>query len=397
MNIKELVKQRAAELAGELSGIRRHLHMHPELSMQESETSAFLAHKLQQAGIPFERGIAKHGIVALIEGRDPSKKVIGLRADMDALPIIEENETAYCSTVPGVMHACGHDVHMTCVLGAAMILHEIRDRFEGTIKLLFQPSEETFPGGASMMISEGVMENPAPVNMFGQHVLPGLEAGKIGLKPGKYMASTDEVYITVKGKGGHAATPDLVIDPVLIGSHVVVALQQIVSRIMPPTLPAVLSFGSFQANGRTNIIPNEAKIAGTLRTFDENWRAIAHRKIAEITNGVVQSMGGECEVFISKGYPFLVNDDKVTAFTKSTAIDYLGEENVVDLEMRLTAEDFAYFTHMVPSCFYRLGVADESRGIVHNLHTPKFDVDEKCLETGAGFMAYLALASLSAE
>lgn len=397
MSIKEHVKERANAMSEELSAIRRHLHMHPELSMQESATSAYLATRLGQAGIPFERGIAEHGIVAIIEGRNPSGKVIGLRADMDALPITEENQVSYCSTVPGVMHACGHDVHMTCLLGAAIILQEMRESFEGTIKLIFQPSEETFPGGASMMIKEGVMQNPAPANMFGQHVLPGLPAGKIGLKPGKYMASTDEVYITIRGRGGHAATPDLVIDPVLIGSHVVVALQQVVSRNLPPTLPAVLSFGSFQANGRTNIIPNEAKLAGTLRTFDEKWRAEAHRRIAEITNGIVQGMGGECEVIIDKGYPFLVNDDTVTAFVKDAAIEYLGSDNVVDLEMRLTAEDFAYFTHMVPSCFYRLGVADESRGIMHNLHTPKFDVDELCLQTGAGFMAFLALRSLNTQ
>lgn len=391
------IKNSAKLLLPELINIRRYLHRNPELSMKEEKTSAFIAAKLDEYGIKYTRGIAVHGIVALIEGKNPSKRTIALRADMDALPILEDNNTEYCSTVPGVMHACGHDVHMTCLLGAAHLLQQLRNEFEGTIKLLFQPSEEQFPGGASMMIKEGALKNPAPEQMFGQHVLPSLEAGKIGLKPGKYMASTDEIYLTVKGKGGHGATPDLNIDPVLIAAHILVALQQIISRDKNPVLPAVLSFGRFIADGRTNIIPSEVKMEGTLRTFDEKWRADAHQKITKLATGLAESMGGTCEVFIDKGYPFLVNDDKVTAQTKEAAIQYLGAENVVDLDMRLTAEDFAYYTQLVPSCFYRLGVANESRGIVHNLHTPKFDVDETSLETGAGFMAYLAFSAMTKE
>jgi len=365
--------------------------------MKEEKTSAFIAAKLDEYGIKYTSGIAVHGIVALIEGKNPGKRTIALRADMDALPILEDNNTEYCSTVPGVMHACGHDVHMTCLLGAAHLLQQLRNEFEGTIKLLFQPSEEQFPGGASMMIKEGALKNPTPEKMFGQHVLPTLEAGKIGLKPGKYMASTDEIYLTVKGKGGHGATPELNIDPVLIASHIIVALQQIISRDKNPVLPAVLSFGRFIADGRTNIIPSDVKMEGTLRTFDEKWRADAHQKITKLATGLAESMGGTCEVFIDKGYPFLVNDDKVTAQTKKAAIEYLGPDNVVDLDMRLTAEDFAYYTQLVPSCFYRLGVANESRGIVHNLHTPRFDVDEASLETGAGFMAYLAFSAMTKE
>lgn len=391
------IKNSAKLLLPELINIRRYLHRNPELSMKEEKTSAFIGAKLDEYGIKYTRGIAVHGIVALIEGKNPSKRTIALRADMDALPILEDNNTEYCSTVPGVMHACGHDVHMTCLLGAAHLLQQLRNEFEGTIKLLFQPSEEQFPGGASMMIKEGALKNPAPEQMFGQHVLPSLEAGKIGLKPGKYMASTDEIYLTVKGKGGHGATPDLNIDPVLIAAHILVALQQIISRDKNPVLPAVLSFGRFIADGRTNIIPSEVKMEGTLRTFDEKWRADAHQKITKLATGLAESMGGTCEVFIDKGYPFLVNDDKVTAQTKEAAIQYLGAENVVDLDMRLTAEDFAYYTQLVPSCFYRLGVANESRGIVHNLHTPKFDVDETSLETGAGFMAYLAFSAMTKE
>lgn len=379
----------------ELVAIRRHFHMHPELSMQEKETSAFIQSKLTEYGIPFSAGIAVHGIVGLIKGRNPESRVVALRADMDALPIVEKSPVDYCSQNPGVMHACGHDVHMTSLLGTSRILNELKNEFEGTIKLIFQPSEERFPGGASMMIKEGVLENPAPQIMFGQHVLPTLEAGKVGMKPGKYMASTDEVYLTVKGKGGHGGTPELNVDPVLIAAHILVALQQVVSRNLPPQLPAVLSFGRFIAEGRTNIIPNEVMLDGTLRTFDEQWRAQAHLKIEKIATSIAEGMGGECDVFIDKGYPFLVNDDEVTARAKQSAIEYLGEEHVVDLDMRMTAEDFAYYSQLVPSCFYRLGIRNENRGIIHNLHTDRFDVDESSLETGAGLMAWMALKSLT--
>jgi len=395
MDLLETIRQKAAALLPELTAIRRHLHMHPELSMQEQATSSFIQSKLNEYGIPFTTGMAVHGVVGLIKGRNPDSMVVALRADMDALPITEQNQTAYCSTNPGVMHACGHDVHMTCLLGASKLLNELRHEFEGTIKLIFQPSEERFPGGASMMINAGVLENPGPVKMFGQHVLPTLEAGKVGMKPGKYMASTDEVYLTVKGKGGHGATPELNVDPVLISAHILVALQQIVSRNAPPQLPAVLSFGRVIAEGRTNIIPDEVKIDGTLRTFDETWRAEAHRKIEKMAKAIAEGMGGTCEVFIDKGYPFLVNDDKVTAQARQLAVEYLGAENVADLDMRMTAEDFAYFSQQVPSCFYRLGIRNENQGIVHNLHTSRFDVDESSLEVGAGLMAGLAVNSMN--
>ncbi len=394
VDLLNLIKQEASEMLSELVAIRRHLHMHPELSMQEKETSAFIQAKLSEYGIPFTPGIAEHGVVGLIEGKNSEKQVIALRADMDALPILEQNRVDYCSTNPGVMHACGHDVHMTSLLGAAKILNNLKDQFEGTVKLIFQPSEERFPGGASMMIKEGVLVNPAPQKMFGQHVLPTLEAGKVGMKPGKYMASTDEVYLTVKGKGGHGATPELNVDPVLIAAHILVALQQIVSRNAPPQLPAVLSFGRFIADGRTNIIPNEVKLDGTLRTFDEKWRAEAHVKIKNMAQSIARGMGGDCKVLIDKGYPFLVNDETTTANAKAYAIEYLGEENVVDLDLRMTAEDFAYFSQKVPSCFYRLGTRNENKGIIHNLHTDRFDVDESSLEIGAGLMAWMAVRSL---
>ncbi len=394
MTDTEKIKSLAASFKQELSQIRRHLHMNPELSMKEEKTAAFIMSKLDEYGIRYQKGIAVTGILGFIEGKNPGKQTIALRADMDALPIAEENDVEYKSKNPGVMHACGHDVHMTCLLGAAKILQNLRDEFEGTVKLIFQPSEETFPGGASMMIKEGVLENPKPQKMFGQHVLPSLEAGRIGLKSGKYMASTDEVYITVHGKGGHGATPEMNIDPVLIASHIIISLQQVVSRNASPTIPTVLSFGKVVADGRTNIIPNEVKLEGTFRTFNEEWRADAHTRITQLAKGIAESMGGSCDVFIDKGYPYLVNDDKVTAETREAAYKYLGAENVVDLELRMTSEDFAYYSQLIPSCFYRLGVQNESQGINHNLHTSRFDADEKSLETGAGLMAYLAFNSL---
>jgi amidohydrolase len=394
MEIIDKIKQSAQSLRQELSDIRRHLHMNPELSLKEHKTAAFIASKLDEYNIRYEKGIAVTGLVGYIEGKNPGSRTIALRADMDALPINEENDVEYKSITPGVMHACGHDLHMTCLLGAAKILQQFRDELTGTVKLIFQPSEETFPGGASMMIKEGILENPKPSAIFGQHVLPELEAGKIGLKAGQYMASTDEIYLTVHGKGGHGATPDLNIDTVVIASHIIIALQQIVSRNATPTIPSVLSFGSVKAEGRTNIIPNEVKIAGTFRTFNEKWRADAHEKITRLAKGIAESMGGSCDVFIDKGYPFLVNDADVTLNTREAAVRYLGAENVVDLAQRMTAEDFAYYSQLVPACFYRLGVRNESKGIIHNLHTSRFDADEKSLETGAGLMAYLAVNAL---
>ncbi|HPT14066.1 MAG TPA: M20 family metallopeptidase [Bacteroidales bacterium] len=393
MKLKEQIKQLASKYSGEMIAIRRHLHMYPELSEQEKNTAAFISGKLTEWGIPLTANIGGHGIVAEIKGKNPESRTIALRADMDALPIAEINEVTYKSCNAGVMHACGHDVHMTCLLGAIRILDELKNNFEGTLRLIFQPSEEKFPGGALAMINDGVLENPRPEKIFGQHVLPTLEAGKVGFKAGRYMASTDEIYLTVKGKGGHAATPELNTDTVLIASHIVVALQQVVSRSAPPGIPTVLSFGKFIANGRTNIIPNEVKIDGTFRTFDEKWRAQAHEKITALAQGLAQSMGGECEVFIDKGYPFLVNDDELTAKSKNLAIEFLGSENVVDLEQRMTAEDFAYYSHIIPACFYRLGVKNPEWPEIRNLHTSNFDADESSIETGMGFMAWLAVKS----
>jgi len=388
--MKEKIRQLASSYAAEMIRVRRHLHAHPELSEKEVQTADYIASLLTEWRIPYRKDVGGHGIVATIEGRNPGSRLIALRADMDALPITEMNEVPYASLNRGVMHACGHDVHMTCLLGAARILNDLKDDLEGTLRLIFQPSEEKFPGGAKAMIADGVLENPRPASILGQHVLPTLEAGKVGFKAGNYMASTDEVYLTVKGKGGHAATPELNIDPVLIASHILVALQQVVSRSAPPGIPTVLSFGRFMAEGRTNIIPSEVKIDGTFRTFSEPWRARAHEKITAIAQGLAESMGGSCEVFIDKGYPFLVNDEGVTFRSRNLAVEYLGADQVVELDQRMTAEDFAYYSQVIPACFYRLGVKNPGWTEIRNLHTATFDADESSIETGMGLMAWIA-------
>lgn len=385
------IKSLSEEYLTEIIQIRRYLHANPELSEKEYNTADFICKTLDSYNISFIRNVGGNGIVAKIEGKQPQSATIALRADMDALPIHELNTCEYKSLNPGVMHACGHDVHMASLLGASKILNQLRDHFEGTIRLIFQPSEEKFPGGALAMINDGVLKNPVPERIFGQHVLPTLETGKVGFKPGRYMASTDEVYLTVKGKGGHAATPELNIDPVLIASHIIVALQQVVSRSASPGIPTVLSFGRVIAEGRTNIIPSKVKMDGTLRTFDEAWRAAAHEKITSIAKGMAESMGGTCDVFIDKGYPYLVNDEIATTEAKVLAQQYLGAENVVDLDQRMTAEDFAYYSHIIPACFYRLGVKDPAWTHIRNLHTAEFDADERSLAAGMGLMAWLAV------
>jgi amidohydrolase len=393
-NFQERIKKRSSELLPEIITIRRRIHENPELSFEEFETANLISEYLQSIGIEHKKGIAKTGIVGLIQGRNPKKRTIALRADMDALPILEINKLDYTSKNPGKMHACGHDVHVASLLGAATLLQELRDEFEGTIKLIFQPSEEKYPGGAKVMIGEGVLENPKPDVIFGQHVYPELDAGHAGMKSGKYMASTDEIFLTIKGKGGHGAIPDRNIDPVLIASHIVVALQQIVSRNTKPNLPTVLSFGRFIANGQTNIIPDEVKIEGIMRTFDEDWRAEIKTKLTKMAQSIAEGMGGKCEVFIDQGYPFLINNEEVTENARMAAKEYLGDNFVHQLELRTTAEDFAYFSQKVPGCFYRLGVRNMEKGINANLHTANFNVDENSLETGMGLMAWIAFREL---
>ncbi len=391
--IKEQIRQLSKDIFNDVVANRRHLHSHPELSFHEVETSVFVANKLEAMGLEYHK-MADTGLVALIKGDKPSDKVIALRGDMDALPITEANDVPYKSQNVGVMHACGHDVHTSSLLGTAKILTDLKSEFGGTVKLIFQPAEEKLPGGASLMIKEGVLENPKPSAVFGQHVMPLIDAGKVGFRAGKYMASTDELYVTVRGKGGHGAQPQQNVDPVIITAHILTALQQVVSRFADPKSPSVLSFGKVIANGATNVIPNEVYLEGTFRTMDEKWRSEAHIKMKKMAEGMAESMGATCEFNIMRGYPFLINEEKLTAAARGFAEDYLGKENVLDLDIWMAAEDFAYYTQVADSCFYRLGTRNESRGITSSVHTPTFDVDETALELSTGLMAYMAIKQL---
>ncbi len=393
--MKERINLLVNEYFPLIKSIREHIHKNPELSFQEKNTSAFVFKTLQEWGLTDITPMAGTGLVVLIKGKNPNKRVIALRSELDALPIVEKNKVPYCSVNEGVMHACGHDVHTASLLGAAKILYDLKDEWEGTVKLIIQPGEEKEPGGASIMIKEGVLENPKPELIIAQHVHPSMEVGKVGFKAGLYMASADEIYITVKGKGGHGALPQNCIDTVLLASHIVVGLQQVVSRNAYPIIPSVLSFGKFIANGATNVIPDEVRIEGTFRTMDETWRKKAHQRIQQIASGIAESMDGSAQVEISKGYPCLVNEPNLTAQCRSLAASYLTDNQVEELDLRMTAEDFSFFAQELPVCFYRLGTASVDGQNASPVHTATFDIDPDALKIGMGLMAWLAFKQLT--
>lgn len=394
MLLLEKIKTLSHAYSQEVVSFRRHLHANPELSYQEFNTVKFVAQTLQSFGIDSTE-IATTGLVAEIKGKNPGKKTIALRADMDALPITEANDVSYKSKNTGVMHACGHDVHTSSLLGTAKILNEIKDQFEGTIRLLFQPGEEKNPGGASYMIRDGALKNPTPTNIIGQHVFPLLPVGKIGFREGMYMASCDEIYLKVIGKGGHGAAPELAIDPVLIAAHILIGLQQIISRNASPKQPTVLTFGKIVGGTAVNVIPEEVFISGTFRAMNEEWRAEGLKKIKKMCESIAEGMGGRCEVEISNGYPYLENNPELTRRIKKAAEEYVGKENVVDIDITLGAEDFAYYSQVIPASFYRLGTRNEAKGITSYVHTPTFDIDEEALKIGPGLMAWMALRELN--
>lgn len=394
MSLLDTIKSLALANSKQVIELRRHIHANPELSYQEYNTAKFVGEQLRALNIEIKE-IATTGLVAEVKGRNPEKKMIALRADMDALPILEANDVPYKSKNPGVMHACGHDVHTSSLLGTAKILHEIKDQFEGTVRLLFQPGEEKNPGGASYMIRDGALKNPQPSGIIGQHVFAMLPVGKIGFREGMYMASADEIYLKVIGKGGHGAAPELAVDPIVIASHIIIALQQIISRNANPRQPTVLTFGNIIGKGATNIIPNEVNIAGTFRAMNEEWRASALHKIKKMAESIAEGMGGKCEVEISHGYPYLENNPELTRRIKAAAIDYVGHENVVDIDITLGAEDFSYYSQVIPASFYRIGIRNEAKGITSNVHTPNFDIDEDALKISTGLMAWMAIKELA--
>lgn len=395
MELLHKIRSLSEKYSNEVVESRRHLHANPELSYQENNTVKFVAEKLRSFGVTAQKEIATTGLIAEITGRNPGSKTIALRADMDALPIQEANDVSYKSKNAGVMHACGHDVHTASLLGTAKILNEVKDQFEGTVRFLFQPGEEKHPGGASYMIRDGALENPQPSGIIGQHVFPLLPVGKIGFREGMYMASCDEIYLKVIGKGGHAAAPELAIDPILIASHIIIALQQVISRNASPKQPTVLSFGNIIGKGATNVIPNEVNIAGTFRAMNEEWRAAALKKIRKMAESVAEGMGGKCEVEILNGYPYLENNPELTRRIRRAAETYVGPENVVDIDITLGAEDFSYYSQVIPASFYRLGTSNPQKGITSYVHTPTFDIDEDALKIGPGLMAWMAIAELN--
>lgn len=389
-DLKRIIQEKTDEILPQAIQWRREFHQNPELSACEFETAEKISSLLDEFGILHQKGLAGTGIVGIIKGEKGEGKTIALRADMDALPIIETSGLGYASKNEGVMHACGHDMHIASLLAVVKILNSLKSEFSGNIKFIFQPSEEKYPGGAIQMIEQGVLENPKVDMILGMHVMPELPCGVAGFKTEKYMASTDEIYITVCGKGGHAANPQQNIDPIVIGSQIVLALQQLVSRYASPNIPTVLSFGKFIGDGRTNIIPDNVKIEGTLRTFDEKWRAKAHELIHQIAENTALAMGASCDVFIDKGYPFLYNNPELTTAVKKSAMEFLGEENIVDMDLRMTAEDFAYFAEHVPACFYRIGVGFPN-GEKYNLHASNFTLNEEAMRNAIGVMVWSTL------
>ncbi|MCF8238945.1 MAG: amidohydrolase [Saprospiraceae bacterium] len=397
MHLIDKIQATAQSGHADVVGIRRHLHMYPELSFEEEKTAAYIADRLKEWGIPFTSGWAGHGLVAVLEGSGPGPTV-ALRADIDALPITEANEADYCSRNKGVMHACGHDVHSASLLGALHILWTLRSEWKGTVRAIFQPAEEKHPGGASLLIKEGVLENPRPTRIFGQHVLPSMPAGRVGFREGVCMASADELYLTIEGKGGHGAMPHLTRDPIAITATLISALQQIVSRNANPIAPSVLTFGRIWSDGgATNVIPDKVHVEGTFRALDEAWRAEAHHLLTTMCTGLTASMGATCHLEIRKGYPTLISDVATTRQAKSWAEVYLGQDAVEELDIRMGAEDFAYYSQVMPACFYRLGTGNVAKGITSGLHTPRFDVDETALEIGSGLMAWIAISQLSEQ
>jgi len=372
---------------------RRHLHSHPELSWKEFETTEFILNELKKLGIEDISRPLKTGLVAKIE--NGKGKCVALRADIDALPITEQNTCSYKSQNDGVMHACGHDVHSTCLLGAAKYLIENRDKWQGTIVLIFQPSEEKQPSGAEALIKAGVIEDSKIEAILGLHVTPELEVGKLGFREGPFMASADEIYMTVIGKGGHGASPHLCIDPIVLSAHIILALQNLVSRYVDPKIPTVLTFGDIHGSGATNIIPEKVELKGTLRTFDEKWRKEAQQKTKEIAQGIATSFGGDCVIDIPEGVPFVNNEPVLTKKISLLAEHLLGKENVVVMPLRMGAEDFSFYGHHCAASFFRLGTGNDKKGTTITVHNSRFEIDEDALIVGSSAMAKMAIGLLN--
>ena len=386
--VRSEILRRAAELQQELVQIRRTIHATPELAFEEVETSRLVAERLERIGL-VPRRIARTGVITTIEGEHPGR-CVALRADMDALPIQEETGLDFASRIPGRMHACGHDAHTAMALGAGMILRSLTPKLHGSVRLLFQPSEELIPGGAPSMIEEGGLADPEVSAIFGQHVMPLQRSGTFGFCPGAMMASADELYITIHGLSGHAAMPHRAIDPILTASEIVTSLQKIVSRSLDPFARGVLSITSIQGGDSTNIIPESVSMKGTLRSMDEAWREEAHRRIEGIVSGVATAVGCRYDLEIRRGYPVLVTDAEITAQARGYADELLGSDGTFAAEPLMVAEDFSYYLREVPGTFWWIGAGEPAQGCVAGLHNARFTIDESILATGAAMLAWNA-------
>lgn len=391
MDLKEKILYLTNRYYDEIVQIRRYIHKNPELSYYENETSAFIEKMLQEYGINYKKGFVNTGIIAWLQGEKPGP-VIGLRAELDALPITENNQVSYKSKRNGIMHACGHDAHLAMLLGTMKILKELKKNFPGTVLFIFQPAEELVPGGAKLMIKDGAFDEIKPDLIIAQHVYPDLEAGKVGYKAGEYMASSDEIYITIHGKGGHAAIPGKRDDTILAAARLLILLYEKINAPLPGKPPTILAFGKIDGAGATNVIPSEVKIAGTFRTFDEKWRKAAHREMKKIITEFERKESIGVKFIIKKGYPVLRNDLKITKSAIRLSGAFLGKKNIVSLEQRMTSEDFANYSHSCPVCFFRLGTG--IKGKEYALHTSDFNIDENALATGMGNLSWLACSLL---
>ena len=393
LELKEFLSTKVSAIYEKIKGYREHLHQNPELSYKEFNTMEYVAAKLKEIGIPYEKGVAGTGIVGIIRSSKHSENqaCIGLRSDLDALPILEQNTASYKSKVDGVMHACGHDVHTSILLGAAEILFELREDLEHPVKLIFQPGEEKNPGGASLLIEAGVLENPKVKEMYALHVFPELEVGKLAIRPGLNMASCDELHLEIIGVGGHGAMPEKCINPILIGSEFIIEAQNIIHKSCPKEVPCVISFGHFEALGATNVIPERAEIKGTFRTMNEEWRGKAAILLMDLATNLENKYKGNVNLEISKGYPFLKNDEELTEKLKTKFESFFGPEKIEGLALRMTSEDFSFYSQTIPVCFFRLGVGNKEKGIIYSVHHPKFDIDSACLKTGMLAMIQAAL------
>lgn len=384
------IKEIASSIFPDIVSVRKWLHMHPELSFKEKETSKYICSILKKNNIYFVNNIGGYGIVATVKGKNPDSKVIAFRADMDALPIEEQNEVDYKSIYKGVMHACGHDVHTSILIGAAIIINKLKEHLEGTIKFIFQPAEEKLPGGASLMIKDGVLNNPKVDKIIALHVFPEMEVGFLGFREGKYMAACDELEVTIKGKGGHAALPEKTINPITVASEMIIKTRESIKQIGKDHL-YVLEYGDFHAYGASNVIPENAFIKGTFRTMNESFRKKACDLLLHQSKEIAIKYGVDCEYKIIKGYPSLFNNPRLTKECRELAIDFIGLEKVSDLPIRMASEDFSFYSQECPACFFRLGVNNKEKGITHLVHTPKFDIDHNAIELGIGLMSYFAL------